>query len=315
MLHFSFTFWSFFGLFVSEGRAFDTSPSDISLGQASHIHPDSFSSIRYQPASLVLVPKYQVGAGIGMTIPEFTWGFGVGAVDSNQGPLTLGVLYDRQIQSNEDPQNLPGWKLPNEEISLTETTTTLGGASAISFAERRFSLGSSLLYHTNSTPSQLEQRYEWNLSGAVFCLAEQVLMGIALQNLLPEDLDKKETIIEGSFRWGPLNPMLLNKTIYDGSPFRSYGGFEVDISTNTSLELQHIGMSADIRMDLISVRGGATWKPQFDDPWTYGTGLGLMLKIQLLNMLYYYILPIQKPIKVTLSVSNFDCRYQKEHDG
>ena len=82
--------WSFLGLFVSEGRAFDTSPSDISGPSKSHTS-DSFYPLSTK--LLVLVPKYQVGAGIGMTIPVFTWGFGVGAVDSNQGPLTLG--FDR----------------------------------------------------------------------------------------------------------------------------------------------------------------------------------------------------------------------------
>ena len=274
MFLFSSSFWSVFGLFISDVHAFDTSPSDISLGRASHIHPDSFSAIRYQPASLVLVPKYQVGAGIGMTIPEFTWGFGVGAVDSNQGPMTLGIFYDRKIQSNDDPQNLPGWKLPDEEISLTETTTTLGGASAISFAQRQFSLGGSFLYLTNSTSRQLEQRYELNLSSAA-CLAEQVLLGLSLQNVLPENFDNAPAIIEGSFRWGPLNPVLLNKNVYNGSPFRSYGGFEIDVSTNTSFELQHVGMSADIRIDLISIRAGAIWFPQSTQSWNYGAGIGI----------------------------------------
>jgi hypothetical protein len=270
----SLAFWSVFGLFSSQAHAFKYSSSDISLGQASHIHPDAFSAIRYQPASLVLIPKYQVGGGVGISLPDLTWGVGVGAIDSNQGPLTLGVFYDRSTQKNEDPQNLPGWKLPNEDISMTETHTTLGGATAISFAQRQFSIGTSFLYLTTTTPSQNLQLYEWNISTGA-CLAEQLLMGLSLQNLLPQDLDKKETLIEGSMRWGPLNPLLLNNIRYNGSPFRSYGGFEIDVSSNTSFALQHIGLSADFRVDLVSIKGGATWKNQDLDQWLYGFGLGI----------------------------------------
>ena len=73
-------FWSVFGLFQTEAHAFNYSTSDIALAKANHIHPDGFSSIRYQPASIVLVPKYQIGAGVGITTPDFTWGFGGGAM-------------------------------------------------------------------------------------------------------------------------------------------------------------------------------------------------------------------------------------------
>jgi hypothetical protein len=274
MSHFSLLIWSVFGLISSEAKAFNYSTSDISLGQASHINPDSFSPIRYQPASLVLIPKYQVGGGIGVRLPDFTWGFGIGAIDSNQGPLTLGVFYDRSTKQNNDPQNLPGWKLPDEEISMTETSTTLGGATAISFAQRKLSLGTSLMYLTNNTPSQNQQNYEWNVSAGA-CLAEQLLMGISFQNLLPQDLDNKESIIEGSVRWGPLNPMLLNSIRYSGGPFRSYGGFEIDISSNTAFEIQHIGLGGDFRVDLISIRGGATWNNVDSSQWLYGLGFGV----------------------------------------
>ena len=291
---FTLSFWSFFGIFISDAQAFNYSTSDISLGMASHIHPDSFSSIRYQPASLVLVPKYQVGMGIGMTVPNFTWGVGAGAVDSNQGPLTLGVFYDKSTQKNEDPQNLPGWKLPSQEISMIETNTTLGGATAISFAQRKLSLGTSLIYLTSTTPSQSIQIYEWNISAAA-CLAEQFLMGIGIQNLLPRNFDNKESIIEGSFRWGPLNPLLVNNIKYSGSPFRSYGGFEVDISANTSLQLEHVGVSGDLRIDLISVRGGATWMNKSENNVKYGFGFGIDAE----NSTVEYALQIEPNIDAT----------------
>ena len=115
---------------------------------------------------------------------------------------------------------------------MMETNTTLGGATAISFAQRKLSLGTSLIYLTSTTPSQNIQSYEWNVSAAL-CLAEQFDGDWYTKSTSSKISNRKQSIIEGSFRWGPLNPLLLNNIRYSGSPFRSYGGFEVDVSANT----------------------------------------------------------------------------------
>ena len=61
------------------------------------------------------------------------------------------------------------------------------------------------------------------------------------------------------------------------------------------LQLEHVGISGDLRIDLVSIRGGATWINQSENNLQYGFGIGIDAE----NSTVEYALQIQPTIDAT----------------
>ena len=80
---------------------------DAGLAGAVRAHPDALVPLRISPAMLSIVPRYQVGVS-GFMDDNMDRGFAIGAVDSTQGPVSLGVLFiQNHISSGLDSDQLP----------------------------------------------------------------------------------------------------------------------------------------------------------------------------------------------------------------
>ena len=251
------------------------------MGMVSHANPDSYSSIVYQPALVALVPKYQVAVAGGIGFEEITspdWTVGAAAVDSNS-PISMGLVYGRYLQGNSDEIQLPGWRLPDEELSMNLLTTDVGGSLGVSFAQRTTSLGVSLLYRSNKG-DQRETQEQLNVTvSAGGRLFDQLLIGVALTDL-GDRFDQRG--LDVGMRWGPLDPSLVKRlgSQYHDLPFRSLGGIEVDLFVPESGGLGRIGFSADCFVfDLLTLRSGVLFNHETSTGWQnpqlgFGAGVG-----------------------------------------
>ena len=254
--------------------------ADSGMAMASHANPDSFSSIAYQPALIALVPKYQIAAAGGLGFEEIqnpSWNVGGAAVDSNS-PVSAGFLYGRYLRSNSEELQLPGWRLPDQELSMNLLTTDLGGAVGISFAQRTSSLGVSLLYSSNKGDQrETQERLNVTLSAGLR-LFDQLLMGVALTDL--GDRFEQRGVDVG-IRWGPLDPSLVKRlgSQYHDLPFRSLGGLELDFFVSDNGQLERLGVSADCFVfDVLTLRTGILFEQEEGFEWQspqLGIGAGV----------------------------------------
>jgi hypothetical protein len=272
----SFAFFLF--LHSSSANAFglDWSPSDMSLADVSTVHPDSMGAIRWNPAVLALLPRYQIGAGAFID-QDLNWEVGAAAMDSTEGPIAMGLLVTRRIAAwDPSPDDRPGWKLPEQEFSGAMVQSLIGGSLGISFGNRAMGLGIGGFYRNDVTDYDLSQHAVELNTGFGFRVWDQLIVGLSAEDLLNRSNGRA---LDTGIRWGPLEPSMAAglPAKYQDLPFRSMGGLELDARLGLEEEafLDWVGCSGDVLVaDYLSVRGGWKWS-NVEKNSLFGFGLGL----------------------------------------
>ncbi|MEC7986053.1 MAG: hypothetical protein VX278_12895 [Myxococcota bacterium] len=230
---------------------------DMGMASISRAHADSLLPVRRMPSTLSLIPRYQV-EGAAYLYPSLDWGASIGAADSTQGPVALGLVYQREsLQYGLDSSLLPGWKLPGEEVEQLSVHSLVGASMGISFLNRSLSLGVGGFYFgTASDLNVLTHAFELNLSmGAKF--ADQVILGVGLVDAL-DAVDGSS--LEFGVRWGLLDASgpLWKRCMDDSDVYYSSGGLEVDAGYSLRDGVPaFVGVAGDLPLDCyVSIRGG-----------------------------------------------------------
>jgi len=251
---------------------------DTGMAGAVRAHPDALLPLRISPAMLSIVPRYQVGVS-GYMDDNLDNGFAIGAVDSTQGPVSLGVLFvQNQISSGLDTDQLPGWKRPDEEFETEAVDSIMGGSLAISFLNRLWGLGVGVFYHGYKTDiAQTTNAFEVNLSSA-WKMAEQLsfTMGVT------DSFDMSDgRAFEAGMRWGILEvgdggpPWQDCRSVSDQKIYRSSGGLSVDYkgSLNGDASGDYWATGFDFPMSCnVNLRGGFQQRIS-EERRVYGLGL------------------------------------------
>ena len=246
---------------------------DMGMASISRAHADSIMPVRRMPSTLSLIPRYQAEAAAYL-YPSLDWGASIGAADSTQGPIALGLLYQREtLQYGLDPSLLPGWKLPGEEVEQVSVHSLVGASLGISFLNRSLSLGVGGFYFgTASDLNVLTHAFELNASmGAKF--VDQVILGVGMVDAL-DSVDGRS--VEFGIRWGLLDDSgpLWKRCMDSSDVYYSSGGLEVDggYSLRDSMPA-FVGVAGDIPLDCnLSLRGG--YQRNFlDQEHIFGAGI------------------------------------------
>jgi len=103
------------------------------------------------PATLTLEPRYdaQAGARLGGT-DDLTWA--IEARDSRTGPVTLALAYvHRSANPPPSDADLPGWRLPDEDLENPIAETTLAVDLGGGFLDDRLGVAASAVRYTRET--------------------------------------------------------------------------------------------------------------------------------------------------------------------
>ena len=143
---------NFIGFVLALPQAFaeEKPPSTIDLGmaQVSRSNLDAFSGIRFAPAVLPLVARYQAqGSGVATIEDGAAWHLGASVMDSTTGPVAMGLQLQYATGSAPlEGEALPGWRLPDEDLIRDYADLEATAAGAVSFANRQYGLGMSASY-------------------------------------------------------------------------------------------------------------------------------------------------------------------------
>lgn len=220
---------------MDPGLAADDSLANITMAQ-----PDALGAIRTAPAIMPLLPKYQVALGGGWSSDPLRR-ISLSAIDSSNGPVALGLDFKRTNGTpNADTQDLPGWYRPNQEFNNETSEIVAGGAAAVSFANRQRSIGLGGHYiGRRTTFTEDVNIFELTASGGLH-IKEQLLVTLTTRDILQND---GPVHIGSGIRWGPTD------TSFNGSPFRSYGGLELNVDTeldSNGYRIGYWGLSGDL---------------------------------------------------------------------
>lgn len=156
------------------------------VGGVTRANTSSPAAVLTASAILPLVGRYEI-QGSGLAGPDKLLGVRAYAMDSNTGPVALGLAYhyDHSVPQTEDA-DLPGWVLPGDDFTNEKGRAVFGGGLATSFAERRLGLGMTFTWNTMATRfGDLSQWAEGGVSVAGrIGDDQQVIISGAVDNIL-----------------------------------------------------------------------------------------------------------------------------------
>ena len=221
----------------ANSRAADpTLPAELGQGGAHRADPQSLTAVATAPAMIAMDRRYSVDvAGRFGSQREQTWQAAIS--DSMTSPVALGVLfaYNRTIPDDTSPGELPGWKLPSEDLESKRMRMSVGGALAAAWLDEVVAAGINVFYHrTASTFVEANNAIDGGANVAVM-LANDVYLSVVAENILPhKGFDDAPFRTGGGLRWAP----------------QKRGGLELDVLT----DLDATGGPA-----LILNGGGSAW--------------------------------------------------------
>ncbi len=145
----------FIGFLLALPQAFaedrPASTVDMGMSEVSRTNLDAFSGIRFAPAVLPLMPRYQAqGSMVGFVDQvddTLGWNVGASVMDSSTGPVAMGLQV--QYATGDAPLTgdaLPGWRLPEEDLVRDFADLGVTAAGAVSFLNRQYAVGMSATY-------------------------------------------------------------------------------------------------------------------------------------------------------------------------
>lgn len=182
-----------------------TLPGALAVGGAVRADPQSLTSIATSPAMMAMDRRYSLDlAGRFGSQRELT---GQAAIsDSMTSRVALGLLfaYNRTIPERPPASELPGWKLPDEDLESRRHRLSVGGGIAGAWLDRKLALGANVFYHHTSTTYQ-EGGGVVDLGASLgLRLADPVVLAVVAENVVPHaDFDDAPARVGGGLRWTP----------------------------------------------------------------------------------------------------------------
>lgn len=207
------------------------------VGGVSRANVRSGAAVLTAPAVLPLVPRYQIQAS-GLVGPDALLGVRAYALDSNTGPVALGLAYhyDHAVPQTSE-SDLPGWVLPDDTLENELGRTVFGGGLATSFADRRVGLGVTLAWNQRATRfTELERWMQGGVSLAGRVGPEDMLvLAVAADNLFVPSKEVDPLTFGGGLAYRPvpafalLGQLDVETGAFDGPAQVGFGGgVEVD---------------------------------------------------------------------------------------
>lgn len=170
-------------------------------GLASRADLDSMAAIVTAPATLHLRPRFDVAGSFAIgTGNARVWQ--AAAVDSETGPIALGVIFSRASEEDEvRVEDLPGWTVTGKDLGeKRETRQRVGGAFATSFLDRTIGVGASLAWlYRNDGFDRTESAIGVGASVGAH-VARQVVLSVTGDNLVPTGLWFAPTTLASGLR-------------------------------------------------------------------------------------------------------------------
>lgn len=171
-------------------------------GLASRGDLDSMAAIATAPGILHLRPRFDVAGSFALgTGLSRSWQ--LAAVDSETGPVALGVLFSRASELDEPrSEDLPGWTVAGTEIGeQREVRQRLGGAVSTSVLDRTLGLGMSAawLYRKDGF-DRTEGAVGLGASVGAH-VARQLVISVTGDNLIPTGLWFAPTTLAPALRF------------------------------------------------------------------------------------------------------------------
>lgn len=177
--------------------------TDLGAAGTSRANLRSLSAVLTAPSVIPLVSRYDVSAGLRLG-PDKGRNFHAGAVDSMTGPVAMGFLLEHQ-RSNAAPTTgeLPGWIEPGEELENPHRGWTVGGAVGGAWLGRSVSLAAGPVYRWRGSNYD-DPTHDWNaVASAGAHLADQVILTVSGENLIPTDFADAPLRAGAGLRWQP----------------------------------------------------------------------------------------------------------------
>ena len=259
---------------------------DLGMSEVSRTNLDAFSGIRFAPATLPLVSRYQAqGSVVGQVDDEFGWHTGASVMDSSTGPIAMGLQV--QYATGEAPlagDALPGWKLPNEDLIRDFADLGITAAGAVSFMNRQYGLGMSATY--------LGRTYLTRTEGGSLLLdfvmdrtEETRVHEFELNTSASAKVGDVLVVAAGFNDWlgvsGARRPFASARVGIVDTPLQGFyenvGGVELDVEgawNGDGFGLGMIGLAGDVRISEVFLRSGYQYDgvEAFHKP---GLGFGL----------------------------------------
>ena len=240
-----------FQTLIQTATALEETLATVDLGQAGQTRAnlDSLSGIRTAGATIPLVAKYQFGVS-GSTQSGWPINGTLAAMDSESGPVALGLLLQVDRLSEVQLDQLPGWRLADEELEQQQLDVLAGGSAAISLYRRQLGLSVGAFYLTQSSGTATPvQGLELNASVAGQ-FSQMFIAVLGTEDLLGVSGERR---VSSAIRYGSgAQPI--------SGPFRNYGGAELDVVTHINengFGLSSVGLSAEVPVaDEVVLRSG-----------------------------------------------------------
>ena len=245
-----------------------SSTVDIGMAEVSRTNLDAFSGMRWAPATLPLVSKYQASASAFARVDNGTRFHAAGSiVDSSTGPIALGLHVE--YATGEAPlsgEALPGWRLPEETLIRDYADVGLTAAGGVSFLNRQYGVGMSASYFGRTYITRVENEnmvlsflqdnteqtrvHQLELNGSVSGkFADMLVVAAGVNDWLAISSYRKPF---ASVRFGVVDTP--RQMMYE-----NMGGVELDIEGawgQDGFGLGMLGAAGDIRISEIVLRTG-----------------------------------------------------------
>lgn len=177
---------------------------DFASGSTGRANPRSLSAIITSPGVIALERQYTIG-GSARFGPQKNRSFQGGASDSVTGPVALGLMWAGEWSSPPVPDDeLPGWRVPDDDAENPTEQTTIGGSLGGAFAQRKVGVGIGVSYHRYQSFYREGAGVVDLSAGLSGKLGDQVIVAASVRDFLPStDFTKAPLLIEGGIRWGP----------------------------------------------------------------------------------------------------------------
>lgn len=174
--------------------------ADLGMGGAVRANPSAFGASLSAPAIVALSPRYSLGMG-GRIGSSSVRRVDAGAIDSTTGPLALGAVFVREsLVRDATTDELPGWLEDASDLVNPQTHTSVGGGVAMSWLNRRISVGAGARYWQYASRFvEREQTVQAHASVAGR-LGEGVYLSLSGENLLPGGWDLAQPAIGTALR-------------------------------------------------------------------------------------------------------------------
>jgi hypothetical protein len=263
---------NFIGFVLALPQAFaedrPASTVDLGMSEVTRTNLDAFSGMRFAPATLPLVSRYQAqGSAVGQVSDDFGYHVGASVMDSSTGPVAMGLQV--QYATGEAPLEgdaLPGWKLPEEDLVRDFADLGITAAGAVSFLNRQYGLGMSATY--------LGRTYLTRSDGGSLILdfvmdrtEETRVHELELNASASAKVADVLVVAAGFNDWlgisGYRRPFASARFGVVDAPMQGFyenvGGVEVDIEgawNSDGFGLGLVGVAGDVRISQVFLRGG-----------------------------------------------------------